>query len=78
LGISESAVSQHLKVLRQAGLVRGEKRGYFTHYVVEWRLLKEAASNLVELADSARVRPGCPRLTGGGPTCRGEEEKLDD
>lgn len=32
LGISQAAVSQHLKVLRQAGLVSSEKRGYFTHY----------------------------------------------
>ncbi len=32
LGISESAVSQHIKVLRQAGLVRGEQFGYHTHY----------------------------------------------
>ena len=32
LGISESAASQHLKVLREAGLLTGVKRGYFTHY----------------------------------------------
>ena len=33
LGISESAVSQHLKVMREAGLVYGEKYGYHTHYM---------------------------------------------
>lgn len=33
LGISESAVSQHLKVMREAGLVYGEKYGYHTHYL---------------------------------------------
>ena len=32
LGITQSAVSQHLRVLRQAGLVRGERHGYFVHY----------------------------------------------
>ena len=31
LGISEAAVSQHLQILRKAGLVTGEKRGYYTH-----------------------------------------------
>ena len=32
LGVTQSAVSQHLRVLRQAGLVRGERRGSFMHY----------------------------------------------
>ena len=32
-GISESAVSQHLKVMKDAGLVYGEKYGYHTHYL---------------------------------------------
>ena len=32
-GISESAVSQHMKVMKDAGLVYGEKHGYHTHYL---------------------------------------------
>ena len=32
LGVTQSAVSQHLRVLKQAGLVRGERRGSFVHY----------------------------------------------
>ena len=32
-GISESAVSQHLKVLKEAGLIQGEKYGYHRHYL---------------------------------------------
>ena len=32
-GISESAVSQHLKIMKDAGLVYGEKYGYHTHYL---------------------------------------------
>jgi len=32
LDITQSAVSQHLHVLRQAGLVIDEKRGYYVHY----------------------------------------------
>ncbi len=31
-GITAGAVSQHLRVLRAAGLVVGERRGYFVHY----------------------------------------------
>ena len=32
LGVTQSAVSQHLRVLRHAGLVNGERRGPFVHY----------------------------------------------
>jgi len=35
LGITESAISQHLKVMKEAGLVYGEKYGYHTHYLPE-------------------------------------------
>ncbi|MBN2531328.1 MAG: winged helix-turn-helix transcriptional regulator [Spirochaetales bacterium] len=34
LKLSESAVSQHLKILRECGLISGEKRGYWVHYKV--------------------------------------------
>jgi ArsR family transcriptional regulator, arsenate/arsenite/antimonite-responsive transcriptional repressor len=32
LGITQSAVSQHLTVLRNAGLVESDKRGSYVHY----------------------------------------------
>lgn len=32
LGLSEAAISQHLKVLREAELIYGEKDGYYVHY----------------------------------------------
>ena len=32
-GISESAISQHLKIMKDAGVVYGEKYGYHTHYL---------------------------------------------
>ncbi len=50
LSISEAAVSQHLGKLREAGLVRGEKRGYWTHYSVDRERLGELADSLTELA----------------------------
>lgn len=34
LAVTQSAVSQHLRVLRQAGLVVGERRGAFMHYSI--------------------------------------------
>jgi ArsR family transcriptional regulator len=35
LGITQSAVSQHLRILRQAGLVVGEREGTFMHYSID-------------------------------------------
>jgi DNA-binding transcriptional ArsR family regulator len=32
LGVTQSAVSQHLRVLRQTGLVTGSREGSFIHY----------------------------------------------
>jgi len=39
LNITQSAVSQHLRVLRQAGLVNSERRGSFVHYTLDTRAL---------------------------------------
>jgi len=34
LGITQSAVSQHLRILKSIGLVKGERRGYHIHYFI--------------------------------------------
>lgn len=52
LGISQSAASQHLSVLKAAGLVEADKRGYFVHYV---------------LAEGARARCGAALESALGP-----------
>ena len=41
LGVTQSAVSQHLRVLRAAGLVKGERRGYHVHYFVNPDMLEK-------------------------------------
>ncbi|MDI9395235.1 MAG: metalloregulator ArsR/SmtB family transcription factor [Euryarchaeota archaeon] len=50
LALTEATVSQHLKVLREAGLLVGEKRGYFMHYTVEREVLHELAKKIDALA----------------------------
>ena len=50
LGISESAVSQHLKIMRKSGLIYGEKYGHHTHYLPESsavRLLSDTFSEML-------------------------------
>ena len=54
LGISPSAVSQHLKVLRFAGLVRNERKGYWIPYEVDEAAMAECHELLSEIC-----RCGC-------------------
>ena len=49
LGVTQPAVSQHLKLLKNAGLVQGEKRGYRVHYFVK----REALDKVQELISRA-------------------------
>jgi DNA-binding transcriptional ArsR family regulator len=41
LGVTQSAVSQHLRVLRQARLVQGERQGYHVHYTLDHDRLEQ-------------------------------------
>ncbi len=65
LQLSEATVSQHLKVLREAGLLVGEKRGYFMHYEVQCGVLHEMARELEALTEIRRVV--CSPEIGGCP-----------
>jgi ArsR family transcriptional regulator len=55
LGISKPAVSQHLRILRKAGLVRGEKRGYWTHYMVDRQAIVRIAEELKKLGETQKT-----------------------
>ncbi len=44
--MTDSAISQHLKVLKEANLVVGKKVGYYTHYMVNKEGLKLISSFL--------------------------------
>jgi DNA-binding transcriptional ArsR family regulator len=57
--VSQPTVSHHLKVLREAGVIEGERRGTWIYY----RLLPEAAARLERLASMMRPPPG--PLSGG-------------
>ena len=46
LGVTQSAVSQHLRILKSVGLVKGERRGHHVHYFVNQEALKQYQSLL--------------------------------
>ena len=54
LNISESAVSQQLKILREADLVIGEKKGYYVHYSVKIDKLKEIGNYISNLENLSK------------------------
>lgn len=49
LGITPAAVSQHLKILKQAGLVRSERQGYWIPYSINEDALEQCGQILNEV-----------------------------
>src|SRR4030043_1756122 len=41
IGITTAAVSQHLKILKQAGLVRSERKGYWIPYSIDEKAMED-------------------------------------
>lgn len=54
-GLSESTVSQHLKILREADLVYGVKYGYYTHYRINKETLDAIIAQLQQLQSVHRA-----------------------
>jgi len=49
VGITPAAVSQHLKILKQAGLVRSERKGYWIPYSIDEEALENCRQVLNEV-----------------------------
>jgi ArsR family transcriptional regulator len=64
LGVTQPAVSQHLRVLKSAGLVKGKKVGYRVHYFVNQDALTRAHRRILTAFDFKK------RKNEG--TCRGK------
>ena len=71
LRISEAAVSQHLRILRDVGLVTGSKSGYFVHYEVDRDMFGKIADQLVAMSKTPRIEmaPCQPHAKDECPNC---------
>lgn len=49
IGITTAAVSQHLKILKQAGLVRSERKGYWIPYAIDEKAMENCRQTLNEV-----------------------------
>ena len=58
LGITPAAVSQHLKILKQAGLVRNERKGYWIPYSIDEEALEACRGILNEVCTCGRGGTG--------------------
>jgi DNA-binding transcriptional ArsR family regulator len=67
VGITPAAVSQHLKILRQVGLVRNERKGYWIPYSINEQGMEKCRRLLNQVCSC-----GC------GGTGRFREQELDD
>jgi len=66
LDVTQGAVSQHLRVMRDAGLVIDEKRGYYVHYRLNEQTLARWRKQIDGfLAPSPAVKCRCPERAGG-------------
>jgi DNA-binding transcriptional ArsR family regulator len=59
LPLAQSTVSQHLKALKQAGLIQGEIEGPRTCYCLDVKAIKLMAEALSGLGKSVSCGPGC-------------------
>ena len=67
IGITTAAVSQHLKILKQAGLVRSERKGFWIPYSIDEEALENCKDVLSEVCTC-----GCQG------TGKYKEKELDD
>ncbi len=64
LGLSLSLVSHHLRILREVGLVQGQRDpndARWIHYSVNQNALAELSQALDHLLDTNRIRPRVPQ-----------------
>ena len=70
LGVPQSSVSHHLRILRTAGLVETERFRYWTYYRLRAAALAALAQHLGDMAEAAvcggRRRRACRPSTRGG------------
>ena len=69
IGITTAAVSQHLKILKQAGLVRSERKGYWIPYSIDEKAMENCRQILNEVCTC-----GC----GGTGKFREVESEISD
>lgn len=78
LGVTQPAVSQHLRVLKDIGLVKGERMGYRVHYYIDREKLGELRDLAAEVLsldtgdDVTAMHNACQREQAKNPSSKKE------
>lgn len=74
LSIAQPSVSQHLKVLKNAGLIEGEKNGYHMHYKVQKDVFEHSGININTILNRIDIK------TKSSENCeyKGAQQKCDE
>lgn len=59
LGVTQSAVSQHLRILKAAGLVNDERRGYWIFYSLNRDALERCRQRLTRICSCGCTGSSC-------------------
>ena len=62
--VSEPTISVHLKVLKTAGLIVGEKKSYYMHYRVVRENIEELSLFFSKLSETPALQQQCCQKTG--------------
>lgn len=63
LNISEAAVSQHLKILKEAGIITGEKIGYPVYYTLQKPVLSDITAFVNDINNNTIPENYKPEIT---------------
>jgi ArsR family transcriptional regulator len=70
IGKSEAAVSQHIRILRKAGILKGEKRNGYTFYEINRDAMEHLTARINEIvASKPERRECCHHMTGEHQYC---------
>jgi DNA-binding transcriptional ArsR family regulator len=75
LGVTHSAISQHLRILREAGFVDGERQGYRVHYSLDRDRIREASAQVAVWMERLGTVAAEPRAKTSGKKTRQSKGK---
>ncbi len=79
VGKSEAAVSQHIRILRKAGILIGEKRNGYTFYEVNTELLEGLMARVNQIIASGSQRQECcQHITGKHQYCEIYKKRMEN
>jgi Predicted transcriptional regulators len=81
LGVTTAAISQHLKIMSQAGIVSSERKGFCIPYSINEDALRQCRQLLTEAClcgCSGSTEPGCEEINSAGlETLQNYEKELE-